>query len=319
MKLHRRLPAGILGRAPGRLLRWAPVTMSRRAPATLLRRSAQGFVRRAPMAVPRGAAGLAVPAAAALYIAVEAARIKRVPRLPEVARDLDELVDAHRGGAPVELVLVGDSVSSGVGCTSANCSFPAVLARLVAAETDRAVHVRSLGWMGARAEQLRAAQLPVVESMGHVDVIVCSVGANDATHLTPPDRVAADLRTFCERAHAATGATVVLTGVPEFRSARALGAPVRTAAWLAGQLIHERQRDLGAEIDGAAFVDVLDAVGAAFRGEADLVAYDGYHPSDAGVVRIAETVAPAVVAALAVTAAEDGEDDDRGGPGVESA
>lgn len=256
--------------------------------------------------LPRSVAALAVPVVAGLYAVTEARRVRRIPRLPEASRGLDELVDADRPGPRVELVVVGDSVASGVGCTSAAASFPSVLARLVAAALDRPVRVRSVGWTGARSEQVRSEQLPVVEAMGALDIIVCSVGANDATHLTPPERVTANLREFAERAHAATGATVLLTGIPEFRCARAFGVPLRTTAWLAGRVVHERQRELGAQLESAAFVDVLEAIGEAFRHDPTLLADDRFHPSDAGAARIADAVAPAVVAALG------GADDERG-------
>lgn len=251
-------------------------------------------------------ATVALPAvAAATYAVVEKARIRRVPRLPEVAGELDLLVEPGLSepdrptpsGSPAEplsMVALGDSVASGVGASSAARSWPAVLAQLAASTLGRSVHVRSLGRTGARAEDVRADQVPRLAELGHIDVVVLSVGANDATHLTPPERFTAQLRALCEESGAITAAPVLLTGVPEFRCARAIGLPLRTMAWLCGQRIHDRQRDLATEIPGVEFVDVLADVSTDFRQDPGLVAHDGYHPSDRGAARLAEAIVPAL-------------------------
>lgn len=273
--------------------------------------SARSAVRTAAVALPL--------AAVAVYAAVERFRICRVPRLAEVARGMDALVHPEGSSGsppdhptPASIVTIGDSLASGVGSTAAETSLPGVLARLVADALGRPVRVRSLGVTGARAQDVRRNQVPHLVGLGHVDVVVVSVGANDSTHLTPPPRFAAELRGLCEEAHAATGAPVLLTGVPEFRCARAIGPPLRVMAWLSGQLVHERQRDLAARLDGISFVDVLAEVGADFRRDATLVADDGYHPSDRGAARLAAAMAPAVVAVLtegaSVRAGDDGDD-----------
>lgn len=259
------------------------------------------------------AATVAIPAvAAATYAVFEKVRIRRVPRLPEVARELDLLVEPAGAGPgsdrpasparwsePVSMVALGDSVASGVGTTTAERSWPAVLAQLLASSLGRRVHVRSLGRTGARAEDVRAEQVPRLAGFGHIDVIVVSVGANDATHLTPPERFTDQLRALCDESRAATAAPVLLTGVPEFRCARAIGLPLRTLAWLCGQRVHDRQRELAAELGGVEFVDVLADVSADFRQDPGLVAHDGYHPSDQGAARLAEAVVPALEALLA--------------------
>ncbi len=256
-------------------------------------------------------ATVALPAvAAATYAVVEKVRIRRVPRLPEVAGQLDLVVKpglaepdrpTPSGGCsePLSMVALGDSVASGVGASIAARSWPAVLAQLAATSLGRPVHVRSLGRTGARAEDVRADQVPRLAELGHIDVLVLSVGANDATHLTPPERFTAQLRALCEEAGAITAAPVLLTGVPEFRCARAIGLPLRTLAWLCGQRVHDRQRELAEESPGVEFVDVLDDVSADFRQDPGLVAHDGYHPSDRGAARLAEAIVPALERLLA--------------------
>lgn len=296
-----RPPLRVPGRSPRRLPGRPGRAGLRRTSGRLAQRSLS-LARRGPArwaSATGRAAAVGVPTAAvAAYVAFETARIRRVPRLPEAARDLDLVVDAHRGGPTASILMIGDSVASGVGASAPERSLPVELARLVTADLDRPVHVRSLGRTGARAETVRAEQTPRFAEVGAVDVVVASLGANDATHLTPPDRFTADLRSVCEQARAATGAPILLTGVPEFRGARALGLPLRTLAWLAGQVLHERQRRLAEELDGVLFADVLARAGPEFRRDRDLVAYDGYHPSDRGAARLAEGMAPAVTAAL---------------------
>lgn len=256
------------------------------------------------------AATVALPAVAvATYAMFERVRIRRVPRLPEAARGLDAVfspdslpADQPRPGAaatePISMVTIGDSVTSGVGASAAARSCPGVLAQLVATALDRPVRVRSLGRTGARAEDVRTEQIPWLGELGHVDVVVVAVGANDATHLTPPERFTGQLAALCDEARAGTGAPVLLTGTPEFRSTRALGLPLRTLAWLCGQGLHERQRELAADRDGVHFVDVLADVSTDFRQDPGFIAHDGYHPSDRGAARLAEAIMPAVVTVL---------------------
>jgi lysophospholipase L1-like esterase len=262
-----------------------------------------------PSAVARLAA-VAVSAAAATCAVVETVRIQRAPRLPESARGLDMVVPPGRAGAsdhdlddpgalePLSLVAIGDSVVSGVGCSAPERSVPAVLATLVAQRLNHPVWVRCLGRTGARAEEVRAEQGPRLAELDHVDLVVASVGANDAAHLTPPGRFTAALRALCAEARAATDAPVLLTGVPEFRSARAVGWPLRLLVWLVGWPVHERQRRIATELDGVGFIDVLAEVGPEFRRDPQLMAEDGYHPSDRGAARLAEAIAPSLVSLM---------------------
>lgn len=244
-------------------------------------------------------AALALPALAASYAAVEAARIRRMPKLPERSRDLDALVGSGHAGAAVQLVVVGDSVASGVGCTRVETTFPWQLAHGVADDLARPVRVRSLSRKGSCVADARAEQLPRLAELSPVDVVVTSMGANDATHLTPPARFDEDLLGFVEDLRALTAAPLVLTGVPEFRSLRALGAPLRTTAWLAGQRVHAQQRALAAERADVAFADVLGAVGTAFRADPEgMLAEDGFHPGDRGAAVLADAVRPTVTAVL---------------------
>ncbi len=246
----------------------------------------------------RAHAALALPALAASYAAVEATRIKRMPRLPERSRDLDARVDPQRPGEVLDLLVVGDSVASGVGCTRPEATFPWRLAAGVARDLDRPVRVRSWSRKGSRVADARREQLPRLEESDDPDVVVTSMGANDATHLTPPTRFDDELLAFVEDLRARTDAPLVLTGVPEFRSLRALGVPLRTTAWLAGQRVHAQQRDLAAAREDVAFADVLAEVGAAFRADPGLLAEDGFHPGDRGAAVLADAVRPTVTATV---------------------
>lgn len=243
-----------------------------------------------PVAPPGALAAVALPTAAAAYVAFEASRLRRIPRLPEVALALDQVFGTHRPGQPLQLAVMGDSVASGVGATCAETSFPGVLAELASATLDRPVRVRSLGRTGARVADVRAEQLPALRQLGPLDAVAFSLGTNDATHLTPADRFAQDLRMVCAEVHEACGAPILLTGMPEFRCLRALGPPLRTVAGVLGRRIHELQREIADEHDAIVFVDVVSDVREAFFADPSLLAEDNYHPSDAGAARLAQAV-----------------------------
>ena len=247
--------------------------------------------------------GGAVVGTAALgaWAVSERQRLRTIPRLPSVAEGLDAVVPPPASGreetSPLRVVALGDSVMSGVGAGSVTASVPFVLATRVAEALDTPVRIRSLGRSGARVADVVAEQVPRLEEGEAPDVVVVSVGANDTTHLTPLARFAADLRTVIE-ATRASGAPIVVTGIPEFRSLAVLSTPLRYAAFCYGERVHGVQQQVTDAEPGAFFVDVKARVSEAFLRNPDLLAEDGFHPSPAGCACLADALAPAVIDAL---------------------
>ena len=199
-------------------------------------------------------------------------------------------------GKPVQLLALGDSGMAGVGVTQPAAALPAQIAQRLAAATGRPVHVVSHAQRGARTRDVLTRQLAL--DLGEPDVVVLLVGTNDVTHLSRTRQLAEDTAYLLARLHR-LGAPVVMSSLPEFGAMRAVPAVLRTTLLLRAVLVrrvHERVA-LDAR-SGVDLVDVRGLVGREFLANSDLMSPDRFHPSEAGYSRIAEVLAPAVLAAI---------------------
>jgi lysophospholipase L1-like esterase len=265
----------------------------------------------------RRAAGLGAPGAMALWLAVEVWRLRAVEVLPSVCTDLDVVVEPPAGEPwatvrPVELVTVGDSLMAGVGATAVAESLPVQLALRVAERYARPARVTSTGCSGARVADVRSQQLPaVLRRRPRPDVVVCAAGANDTTHLTPPGAFRGELRELVRELRVRTGARVVVSGIPEFRSLERLPWPLREAACRYGERLHQIQREVAADEEGVIFSDAKQRAGARFRADPGMLSEDRFHPSAAGYACLADAVGPEVLAAAAAVGGAGRVDADR--------
>jgi acyl-CoA thioesterase-1 len=213
------------------------------------------------------------------------------PRVIEFDPHAADGVIPAAGGNPDEISVVwlGDSTAAGVGAGEPDRGVAPQVARAVGRRTR--LEVRAVSGARVAAVEGQAAGLAAV------DLVVISVGANDATH-------SLDLRAFraaYERALDAlpAGAAVILLGVPDLGSATRLAVPLR---WVAGE--QGRRHDAVvrevAGARGATYVDIAGPTGPPFRSDPDrYFAPDHYHPNDEGYRLWADVVAPAVKDALA--------------------
>ncbi|QBI19066.1 SGNH/GDSL hydrolase family protein [Egibacter rhizosphaerae] len=234
------------------------------------------------------------------WAATETVRLRRLPRLAEVAADLDTTVDppGEATSPPCTLALLGDSLVSGVGVESARHALPSQLGLRVASLLDARVRVWVNARTGARAADVARTQVPALrDADAPVDAVIVSVGANDATHLTRPTTYTSALREAVVGAREATGAAVVLCGVPDFRGFRALSPPLRRTVHGYGTLLHHLQAGVAAQAD-AWFVPRDPAVCREFALDRDLMALDRFHASSTGVARLADVAAPVIAEAV---------------------
>ena len=224
---------------------------------------------------------------------------RRYDNLPPGVSEVDMTVEptgrSSGGLPPVELAAFGDSAVAGVGVEHAKDSLPVQLAQRVADGLARRVHVVGYGRSGARTADVLAAQIPLAR--GGPDVSVLLVGTNDVTHVTPLHRLARGSDALLE-ALLDLGGPVVMSGLPEFRALTAVPHPLREAAIAYGALVRAVQRRRALIHPGVHLVDVRCAVGAEFVSEPATMSADSFHPSAAGYARIADAMAPTVVAVL---------------------
>lgn len=218
----------------------------------------------------------AVPAVAGLVWADGAGPVAP----PDVSREV--------GDRPVRITWLGDSTTTGVGASSAAEALPGQVARRL----GRPVELEVLGRSGARIADVVNEQLPLVQARPpdqQPDVVVVSVGANDATHLTGNNAFRSAYLGLLDGLPRSS--SVVVLGVPDLGSVPRFAQPLRAlAGWRGGTLDWdvEQMRDHGAD-----YVNIADFTGPAFGADPDhYFAADGFHPDDDGYRLWADTVVP---------------------------
>ncbi|MGH3665610.1 MAG: GDSL-type esterase/lipase family protein, partial [Egibacteraceae bacterium] len=200
-------------------------------------------------------------------------------------------------GAPVRMVMLGDSTVAGVGSPTVDESLAVLVGQRMANRLGRPVEVRGLGVSGARTLDVQQEQIPQLVD-ADADVVVIVVGSNDVTHATPPWTFAEHTRTMLKAAAAASGgAPVVLGGIPLFGSADALAQPLRAVVDGYAAVLRARQQP-AAEAAGATFVPIADEASPRFAGVPEAMSSDGFHPGPVGYGFWADAIAPRVASAL---------------------
>jgi lysophospholipase L1-like esterase len=246
---------------------------------------------------------IGLPLALIAVLAAEALLAANGAYLPS---DPGFVVDATVGpstgasvGAPVQLAVLGDSTVAGVGSPEEAVSLPALVAARVADRLRRPVHVIGLGVPGARTATVLERQVPLLRDRSpKPDVVLIVIGSNDATHVTAPWTMGEQTVALVDGARdAAGGAPVVIGGIPQFRTTRALRQPLR---WVVGRyaawLRHVQRKAVTAT--RTEFVDIAALASPRFVGRPDATSSDGYHPSPLGYGFWADALAPAVADAV---------------------
>jgi lysophospholipase L1-like esterase len=216
------------------------------------------------------------------------------------------------GGDRLRMVVLGDSTTAGVGVERAEDALPYLVARRVAEEERREVHVVSYGWAGARAADLVRQQLPrAIEPLratetesflAGADLVAIVIGSNDATHTTPRGRFRDSLRVVLDGIReAAPSARVVLAGIPAFRGALRHVEPLILLADQYARLLRPISR-AEAERVGAAYADLGRDVPPLIRGRTDVLSRDQFHPSVVGYTAWADVIAEALLSGSDETA-----------------
>lgn len=184
---------------------------------------------------------------------------------------------------PFRLVVLGDSTGAAVGAGDVALGYPRRVAEALAAGIGSRVDLRVLAVSGARVADVLSGQMPRLPGL-RPDLVLLVVGGNDVTHLTPAHAVRGDLRAIIAGA-SATGAHVIVAGIPAMGTIRALGASY-DAVWR-----EEINRA------GAARIELAAQTERRFREDPSLLSADGFHPSASGYAVWTDVIAPVAIAA----------------------
>ena len=128
-----------------------------------------------------------------------------------------------------------------------------------------------------------------------IDLAVVVVGANDLARFVPPAEAARLLASAVAGLQSA-GSDVVVVPAPDMSVVPFVPPAFRSLVQAACSMLQRQQEEV-ARTAGVGFADVGPDVGAAFAADPALFSADRFHPSSAGYARIAEALAPHVVAA----------------------
>ena len=236
----------------------------------------------------------AVLGAFAGVVAVQFMRLRRAQFLPGWPGFRVNHVVMPSSGATradrLNLVVLGDSTTAGVGVDRPQDALPFLLARRIADVEGRPVRVISYGWAGARIADLPRQQIGHASGetrregedgpfLRDADVVALAIGSNDATHRTPPASYRADLRHTLDAIRSeAPHARVVLCGIPRFRGALRAFEPLIFLTDQYARILRPISR-AEAERAGAAYGDIHAQVPPLIRGRRDVLSSDRFHPS----------------------------------------
>lgn len=187
---------------------------------------------------------------------------------------------------PVKYVALGDSTVYGVGAGSPANNYVSRLYERLRSVYPRARLV-NLGVSGATAADVLEAQLGRAAAL-RPDLVTLSIGPNDITRGRDVQQYEQDIQTILQRLTRQTTAVVVLnlipdlTVTPRFRGKESAAA-VGQRVLLFNEALSRQARAYTAEV-----VDLYTPSQQEVLRHPELIATDGYHPSDQGYARWAE-------------------------------
>jgi lysophospholipase L1-like esterase len=192
----------------------------------------------------------------------------RMPRLPEAAGDRHGAVGK---GAPLRLLIAGDSSAAGVGVVTQRQALAGQLGARLAEACGARVEWRLVARSGLTTAQ--TLHLLQREGTGHADVAVIVTGVNDVVDQVPSHRAVSAREVLANWLRNAAGVHhVVFAPLPPIHHFPGLPQPLR---WVAGS---DAQRHNRALQRWAATRSDVSCVEMEMPLERGMMAADGFHP-----------------------------------------
>ncbi|MBW3576393.1 MAG: hypothetical protein KY462_01380 [Actinobacteria bacterium] len=231
-----------------------------------------------------------VPAAVFAGAAVTAHNVRRVLRLRRVAHVHDHRLDhdtvVGAGEAQLRVAVLGDSSASGFGLDDPDLAYPYQLASRLGQLLAASVRVACVAERGARLRDVIDQQVPRLAEMDP-DLVVMSVGSNDAFGRRLPGHVTADTRDLLEAVRvAAPEAQLFLGGPTDLRHAPGLPRPLNVVVGAACRAVAAAQQSVAEEF-GIPFATLPEQLEGDFGP-------DGFHGGAAAHARAADITVSAL-------------------------
>lgn len=199
-------------------------------------------------------------------------------------------------GAPVRLLVAGDSLAAGFGVRREE-TVAAGLATELSRRAGRPVDVLNVAKLGARSSDLAGQLDSGLAAVPAPDVTVLIVGANDVTHQRWLGDYPQLLAGAVQRLRDA-GSAVAVGTCPDVGTVEPIWQPLRGLAAKVSASYADRQER--AAVDAGAHVAALGELAPAFAADPEgMFGPDRYHPSAKGYAAAVRTLLPAVLAAAA--------------------
>lgn len=197
-------------------------------------------------------------------------------------------------GAPVRLLVLGDSAAVGYGMTRADDTTTAQTALGLAEILDRPVDVRCVAVVGAQTHDLRD-QIDDAEDF-EADLALVIIGTNDVTHHVPAYQssrlLGSAVRRLTDR-----GTRVVVGTCPDLGTVRPIPQPLRAMARRRSRALARRQTVAVVRAGGRA-VSLGGLLGVLFSENYDVMfGEDRFHPSATGYANVVSVLIPSLAAA----------------------
>jgi lysophospholipase L1-like esterase len=209
----------------------------------------------------------------------------------------DDGVYGSAPGAPLELLVIGDSSAAGLGADVGDQTIGAILATGVSAFAGRRVRLTNVAVVGAVSGDLGVQVANALDAVARPDAAVILIGTNDITHRIDKSIAVRHLQAAVRRLRDA-GAEVVVGTCPDLGAVQPIAQPLKALA-------RRWSRDLAAAQTvavieaGGRTVSFGDILGPEFKERPhELFSQDRFHPSAAGYARAAAVLLPTLCSAL---------------------
>jgi lysophospholipase L1-like esterase len=230
-------------------------------------------------------------------IKAEALLARRAVGIIEDDAPDDDGVYGAAPGAPMELLMIGDSSAAGLGADVGVQTIGAILATGVSAFGGRRVRLTNLAVVGAVSGDLDLQVANALDTVSRPDVAVILIGTNDITHRIDKSIAVRHLESAIRRLRD-VGAEVVVGTCPDLGAVQPIAQPLRALARRWSRDLAAAQTVAVVEAGGRT-VSLGDILGPEFEQRPhELFSHDRFHPSAAGYARAASVLLPTLCSAL---------------------